>query len=389
MKNELLEKYGAIALNAIFGYEPLKARRIVETLGGAAPLFLLNQREVRELLGASFQKFGPKIGDFALEDARREMEELESAGCDFIPCTSPDFPRELLECEDGPVGLYIKSDSPAREVFNRAPGISIVGTRDISPYGKQCCQRIVSSLAEAVRKPVIISGLAIGVDICAHIGALETGLATIAVLPTGIDSIYPWRHRGIAERIVKSSGSALVTDFPPGTGAQAFTFLRRNRIIAGLGASTILVESKAKGGGMITARLACGYQRSVFAVPGRIDDLRSAGCNALMAEKIADTLCSPETLCTELGLGYRGTGASGGLSEELDRKYSSREDFGEIRRIALIIKSSGGINIEELSRRASLDYAQTASLAALLESDGLINIDLLQRCTINHMKRNT
>ena len=125
---------------------------------------------------------------------------------------------------------------------------------------------------------MIVSGLALGVDITAHAAALEGGLPTVGVSPVGIDDVYPRRHVPFVERMCATPGCALVTDYPPGTFPAAFSFIRRNRIIAGLAGSTVLIESRIKGGGMITARLAAGYGRDVFAVPGRIDDIRSQGC---------------------------------------------------------------------------------------------------------------
>ena len=177
-----------------------------------------------------------------------------------------------MDCPDCPIGLYIRSNSDIEEIFDDAPCISIVGTRDISPYGDEWCKRIVHSLAEAPIKPVIVSGLAYGVDICAHQAALDAGLRTIAVIPTGIDDLYPYYHRRIAERIASTPGCALISDFPLKTSPQAATFLRRNRIIAGLSAATILVESKQKGGGMITCSTAFSYGREAWVLPGRIGD---------------------------------------------------------------------------------------------------------------------
>ena len=126
-------------------------------------------------------------------------------------------------------------------------------------YGREFCTRIVRTLAQAPDRPAIVSGLALGVDITAHLAALDAGLPTIAVIPVGIDDIYPPSHRIAAGRIAAAEGSAIVTDYPPGTAPLQINFIRRNRIIAGLSEATVVVESKAKGGSLVTANIAFSY----------------------------------------------------------------------------------------------------------------------------------
>ena len=383
MNIERFEKVSACALNRIFGYEPLVARHLVDTLGNCSGVFSLTGSELREIAGTGF-KYSDKINDSALEAAERELERLQNQGCDFVAVTSADYPDLLKDCEDAPVGLYFKGTSSPGEVFNSLPCISIVGTRDLSPYGKEWCERIVRGIADA-GKACIVSGLALGVDITAHMAALACGLPTISVMPTGIDEVYPRRHRIPAGKIASSPGSALITDFPPGTGAQAFTFLRRNRIIAAMSASTILIESKAKGGGMITARLASGYGRNVFCVPGRMDDLRSQGCNFLIQEKIAEIIGSIESLVRELGL-HPSEKAGKNLADTVAEHYLGtlpEENVRELSRVAAIIEAQRGIDIEEIGRRADIGYSRASRDTALLEADGYISIDLMQRCIIN------
>lgn len=383
MKDFATEKVGACALTRIFGYEPLVATRIVSALGSAAEFFDLSYSQKADLMGFD-RKHLSKVGPHEMDEADRELKKLEKLGMRFLPCFSEDFPRQLLQCEDHPLGLYIRSDSPDSDIFNRGPAISIVGTRDISLYGKEWCTRIVKEIAAAPQKPSIISGLAIGVDICAHQSALECNLPTIAVLPTGIDEVYPLRHRASAEKIAHTPHCALVTDFPPGTTPQAVTFLRRNRIIAGLGDSTILIESKIKGGGLITARLAFDYGRDVFALPGRIDDVRSAGCNSLLLDKVADPIINPASITSQLGLGCFSRGKKQELEAEIRQLYRDNPDVGKLVEMALLIKKERGIDMEQLASKMSLDYGRASSLAGTLEADQVIDVDLLLRCSINY-----
>ena len=378
------EKGAASALNKVFGYEPRIAAALIRELGSAAAVFALSEKQRNALL-APFSKYAGALGDGILENSLREAEALEKAGCRIIPLISEDYPALLRDCEDPPACLYVKSSSEPKEIFAGRPLISVVGTRDTSLYGKEWCGRIVRAMAEAPQKPCIVSGLAFGIDITAHLAALESGLPTIAVLPTGIDRIYPSAHRQAAKRIASSKGSALISDFPPETGPAAFTFLRRNRIIAGLSRSTILIESKIKGGGMITARLAASYGRDVFALPGRVDDLRSAGCNRLIREKTAEAISDLSGLGVQLGLGRYNMRRKEDLSERACLLYAAEGE--ELRKsllqAVLTIKKQRGISIEELGASLGEPYPEASALARRLESDGLICIDLLGRCTID------
>ena len=178
----------------------------------------------------------------------------------------------------------------------RRPRIAVVGTRDMSPHGKEYTIQIVSALAEWKDKPVIISGLAFGIDATAHRAALQAGLPTVAVVATGLDTVYPYRHTGLAEDITSSEGSGILTQFPDKTAPMSFNFLYRNRTLALLCDAVIVVESKSKGGAMVAAKLANDYDIPVYAVPGRPDDIRSRGCNELIRNKVAEPLFDFEEL---------------------------------------------------------------------------------------------
>lgn len=177
------------------------------------------------------------------------------------------------------------------------PRIAIVGTRDMSPYGKSVTEHIVASLAARVVKPIVFSGLALGIDANAHRAALNNGLNTVAVLPTGLDEIYPRAHKGLAESIV-DNGGCLITDFPEQTAPTPINFLHRNQLLVKMVDMVIVVESKAKGGAMVIAKLARDFDIPVFAVPGRIDDVRSVGCNQLITDRIAQPLSDLKKLET-------------------------------------------------------------------------------------------
>lgn len=382
------EKACLCALNRIFGFEPKIAHAMLAHFGSASEVFSLKEKEVEQILGP-YSRYRQSIRLSAVEKESIELERLERKDIRFLGCTEEGYPPLLKECADAPVGLYIRSRTPPEEIFMPRKEIGIVGTRDLSPYGKEWCTKIVEAFAGTESRPRIISGLALGTDICAHKAAVEYGLETIAVMATGPEDIYPGRHREFALRLCDTPGCALVTDYPPGTAPLAIHFLRRNRIIAGLSEALLLIESKVKGGGMMTSRLAFSYNRDVFALSGRVDDIRSQGCNYLIKNKIAEPIISPEDLIESLKLGPSSPRRREDWQEGLAREYGSRmsqDRISGMSAILLEIRKERGIQLEELCVRCRMDYSQVAMLAGILESDGFISIDLLQRCTIMSRK---
>ena len=388
MEDIVKERISAAALGKIFGYEPLYVSGLISKLGSASAVFGLSPREADGVLGPH-SKYRGRINRAAFEAAGEELQRLEDMGCRFIACTEPGFPSLLKDCPDCPAGLYYKSISSPEEIFTDRPAIAVVGTRDISPYGREWTRKIVDACSQAPAKPLIVSGLAFGVDITAHLTALDCGLPTIAVLPCGIDDLYPSAHRKAAERIASSPGSALVTDYPPGTSPVAFTFVRRNRIIAGLAGCTVLVESKANGGGLITCRMADSYGREVFALPGRVDDPRSAGCNALIRSGTAEAITGLAGLGEQLGLGRYELRKKKDFCSLVAGFYGARADASEldaILGIAALIAGKRGIDLEGLCYLSGKPYNEVSRIAVMLESDGFICTDLTGRCTINARK---
>lgn len=379
------EKICVCALNRLLGFEPKTAHGLIAQMGSAWNVFNMTEQEKLEVLGP-FSKLSPLIKDTEIRVSENELKMLENEGCRFITITDSGYPELLKECEDAPLGLYFKSASEPEEVFNRIPQIAVVGTRDISLYGKEWCRRIVGAMALAKHKPLIVSGFAYGTDIIAHLAALESGLPTVAVLPTGIDDIYPPRHRKYAGSLQSTPGCALVTDYPPGTEPKPINFIRRNRIIAGICSGTVLVESKIKGGGMITARLASSYDRELFVLPGRVDDQRSAGCNLLLREKLADPITDCAHFLDAAGLGNNTRRKKQHVEDEavaLFKQLLTDEEMGELLSVLECIRSERGITIEGICPKVRLAYGAVSRYAGMLEGEGVIVIDLLQRCCIN------
>jgi len=375
----------ALALNRAFGSNPRIARSLIDNLGSSEAVFSLSENDLRELFRSDTASQG-KISPSLLEYAAKEYDNLSHRGISFVYLYDEAYPALLRECEDAPVVLYVRGSDHPREIFSKERVfLSIVGTRNITPYGKRCCESIVQALSACGKSPTVVSGLALGVDITAQMVALGMGLPTIGVSPVGIDSIYPRRHGMAAEKICSAKGSCIVTDYPPETTPFASNFLRRNRIIAGLSLATILVESGARGGGLITARLASGYGRSVFAVPGRIFDDKSEGCNALIAGKIAEAVNSPSLLPYVLGLSdsIPARRNKNLLRESLLSRFGEEEGSRLNELCDAIRKQGGEVSPDELCRKSGLDYSEVARCIGILESEGFITTDVFRRCSIN------
>lgn len=416
MMNENYETVCLCALNTLFGYEPRVGAALLESLGSGSAVFGMTEREKDELFGP-FSKYRGKLCNEALDSAEEHLRLVRECGAEFIPVSSPSYPARLKNCEDAPLGIFVRGSSVLEEIFGAVHYVAVVGTRDISPYGEQWCRDMVWEMAGSGVRPVIVSGLAYGTDIIAHRTALECGLATIAVMATGIDSVYPSRHRDFAEKLSGTEGCALVSDYPPGTSPVALNFLRRNRIIAGLSDCTILVESDIRGGGMVTCRQAFSYDRSVFALPGRGDDRRSRGCNHLIREGVAEIIESVAGLNVQIGLVEKGrqgsrrggpsgdgpvpggcsggnggadscrTGASAGQTEAAMRERYSKllpgEKLSAMTSILLTIREKRGVDFDGLCAATGLPYRNVSELVSLLENDGFITVDLLRRCSIS------
>ena len=354
------KRIGLCALNRALGYRPAAEKKILEN-------------------PESFRRAVEGLSREDLLWAEKELEALRDSGDRFIGLGDDDYPALLSECPDSPAGLYFRSCSTPAEVFGLRSAVAVIGTRDLSPYGREWCERLVRAMAEAQNPPLVISGLAYGADAVAHRTALEAGIPTVGVMATGIDAVYPWRHLDLAAKIRSTPFCALVTDYPRGTEPVALNFMRRNRIIAGLASATIVIESKTKGGSLITAKYANDYNRDVFALPGRADDLRSEGCNSLIHAHMAEIIKDPEDLVERLGLGLPGKGRKAGLKEYLERKYGPGDDR---TLFALQVKEERGIDCEQACRRLGWSWERTQAVAGMLEMDGIITRDLLGRCRI-------
>ena len=287
MEKEILY---AVALNFVPKIGPTIARKLIEHFGSAEAVFEQKTKELRQLSG-----IGPSLAESLINKQILNLAEQEIAFCekhkiDIIHYKDKKFPRLLNECEDAPTILFSKGNINLKN----KKVISIVGTRKASDYGKSQCERLIRDLTEKGYKLVIVSGLAMGIDGCAHKAALKYGHETIAVIAHGFKEIYPAVHRKLATEIINQG--AIISEFFSDTRPEAFNFVRRNRVIAGFSPATIVAESPLKGGSMITASLANSYNRDVFAFPGKSTDTNSGGCNMLIKSNRAALIDSADDL---------------------------------------------------------------------------------------------
>ena len=239
----------------------------------------------------------------------------------------------------------------------------MVGTRLASVYGKEACNMVVENLAEYM--PLVVSGLAYGIDIASHKAALENGLPTVAVLPNGLDMVYPARHRDVAVQMVRGGGG-LLTEFPRGVVPQKMNFVKRNRIIAAISQALVVVESRVKGGSMITAEYASMYNKDIFAVPGRISDPNSFGCNYLISKNVAAIYSS--ALTVPVALGWCGAdGLEPGLQPQL---FSF--DVENKEKILLTLKFDTTVDVEKICSITGLDWGVVSALLLELELEGKV-----------------
>jgi len=282
------ERFYELALTMLPDIGAITAKKLIAYTGSAEAVF--RERKSSLLLIPGIGKhILSRIDLSSISDAaQKECRYIEKNGVEILAYWDQAYPEKLKNCEDGPVLLYRKGMACPPD----AKILSIVGTRSATSEGKELCRSIVEGLAARFPELVVVSGLAYGIDIVAHRAALDHSVKTLAVLAHGLHTIYPAQHRETAERITRQG--ALLTDFTTRQKPERNNFLRRNRIIAGLSDATLVIESGEKGGAMITAELAASYNRDVLAVPGRVSDTRSRGCNLLIKKNIAALVEGPD-----------------------------------------------------------------------------------------------
>jgi DNA processing protein len=282
----------ALALTRVEGIGPVTARTLCENSSGFREIFESAPKELKSRTGCT-DTVVQRLKQFnkwkSIEDDIRLLTKYKVDTHHYFMDAYSD---KLRQCSDGPLVYFKRGELN----MNRHRVVGIVGTRTPTPYGLAVCQQLISDLAEF--KPVIVSGLAYGVDICAHKAGLRHNLPGVACLAHGLDRIYPSDHRDVADHLLQTG--MLISEYLPGVSPDRENFPMRNRLIAGLCDAVVVIESGIKGGSMITARLAFNYNRDLFAFPGRSGDVHSAGCNFLIRNNQAMLIESAQDLAEAL-----------------------------------------------------------------------------------------
>ena len=277
-----------LALTLLPGIGPQLTRQLMSYGGAAKSVLTMPPGQLRRIPGvgaATVAVLTGKERETAFRKAEMDLKKAEKDGVEILFYTNKRFPSRLKMIADAPAILYYQGTAD----LNAPKIVALVGTRQSTDYGREQTERIVRGLLP--HRPLVVSGLAYGIDILAHRAALQEGLDTVGVMATGLDIIYPAAHRKTAEKMREQGG--LLTEFPFGTPPDRYNFPARNRIIAGLADGTVVVEAAIKGGALITAELALSYDRDVLAVPGNLGSAASEGCNALIKNNKAALYAEP------------------------------------------------------------------------------------------------
>lgn len=350
----------SLALSLLPGLNAVSARKLMEFFGGSAAVFGCSRQDLMVVPGIRKELVDNILRADVLEKAQKEMISARELGIRLYDIERSDYPYRLRECEDAPLAFFClgEVDLDAEKI------VAVVGTRSATEYGKRLCRELVEGFVAQGCRPLIVSGLAFGIDISAHRAALECGLPTVAVLAHGLDQVYPSHHRRDAAAIIRQGG--LVSEFVLGTPSLPFQFVQRNRIIAGLADATVVVESAEKGGSLITAELADSYHRDVMAFPGRVSDPYSKGCHFLIRTQRAQLVESARDVSLYLGWNASGSESApvqGTLFEPLSEAEQRIVDWLRLHQRA---------TVDSLCVGLSISVAELSSLLLQLELSGWV-----------------
>lgn len=350
-----------IALTQIPGVGDIIARKLLQIVGDEEAIFKSNRKSLINI-GASPKIVDEILSTRTLEKAEKELNFVEKNKIDTYFISDKKYPHRLKECSDAPILLYFKGNID----FNTAKIISIVGTRNSTNYGNGFCDTFLKDISSIYPDTLIVSGLAYGIDIQAHRSALKYDLPTVGVLAHGLDRIYPSVHRQTATEMIQKGG--LLSDYPSDTEPDRFNFVKRNRIVAGIADALIVVESDEKGGSLITAEIASSYCKDIFAIPGKMTDKYSRGCNKLISSHKADLFKSTEYFLQQMGWDLQSTKKKKApLQQELFATLSEEEQA-----VVDKLTTNESLHIDTLARELNTPAYSLFSLLLDMEMKGFI-----------------
>ncbi len=359
-----------LALRAIPGVGLVLFQRLVAAFGDPAAVFQAPEVELRAVKGVT-PAIAHAIRNFRDWDRQEaELVALQARGVRLVTADDPGFPAPLLEISYPPPYLFVKGEAR----LGAGPAVALVGTRQASHYGLRMSRRLARELAQA--GVTVVSGLARGIDTAAHMGALEAGGPTLAVLGCGLDVVYPPENQELYRKI--PTAGALLSEFPLGTPPEARNFPIRNRLISGLAQAVVVVEAAAKSGTYLTVQYALEQGREVMAVPGPADSPTSQGPHRLIQEG-AKLVREVGDILAELSGGEGGAGVASRPAGPISSPPAPR--WPRVDDPLLPLLGAEPLQLEELVSRSRLPAAEVLSRLTLLELQGLIR-ELPGKCYV-------
>src|SRR5574344_809556 len=354
-----------IALTRIGHFSLASALHLYRTLGSGEEIFL-HRNEAQDLLPDCSPRLIDNLKDWSepLKRAEVELEFCRNNNIRVLCLGDDDYPKRLDAWPDAPLVMYYKGNAN----LNQSRVINIIGTRHCTTYGADFIRRFIHDLRAICPEVLVVSGLAYGVDINAHQQALAVGYETVGVVAHGLDYLYPAAHKDVAREMVNHGG--LLTEFMTCTNPDKGNFVRRNRIVAGMSDACILIESAAHGGGMITAGIAFDYGREVFALPGRVGDHFSTGCNNAIRDNKAMLLTSAEDFVKAMGW------EDDALRIEAQKRGIERQLFPNLtpeqQRIVDVLSECNDLQLNQLAVKTGIPIGEITSILFQMEMMGVV-----------------
>ena len=356
MQKELLYQ---IALALVPNIGDVRAKALVNHFKDATAVFHASKKTLESIEGLGSKAINSILQFKDFSRAEEEIEFIKKYKITPLFLTDKDYPQRLLNCYDSPPLLYFKGNAD----LNSSKIVAIVGTRNNNEYGKKICEKLIDDLIN--EDVLIVSGLAFGIDSIAHKSSLKNNLQTVGVLAHGLDRVYPVQNKSLAKQMISCGG--LLTEFKSNTNPDKQNFPGRNRIVAGISDAVIVIESGIKSGSLITAELANGYNKDVFAFPGRADDIKSEGCNYLIKNNKAALITSADDLLENMGW-KKSKKASPKKQRELFIELSPNEKI-----VIDILQTQEQVQIDELYFKSKLNSSAVAQALLVLEMQGVVS----------------
>ncbi|GGB22541.1 DNA-processing protein DprA [Puia dinghuensis] len=356
------ETFHRVALTRVDGIGDAYTKKLIARFGDAAAVFRAKQKDLLSS-GVDEEKASAILGFRGFAAVEAELLQLEKEGVRVLYHTDQDYPHRLRDIPDSPPLLFYKGNAD----LNAKKIVAVIGTRSPSDYGRQVTAQLIRQLEQS--GILVVSGLALGIDTAAHKAALNHHLPTIGVLGHGFRHLYPPENKTLAKAMLREGG--LLTSFAYSDKPDGFRFPDRNRIVAALCDAVLVVETARQGGSLLTVGEALKYGRKVFTVPGRLTDPRSAGCNWLLQQRLADALISGEQLVSTMGWDWPANGV--GIQASLP--FSSPDDRKKPEDgLLALLQEKDSLSIDELTMQSQLPPSSIALLLVNLELRGLISV---------------